>query len=155
MSCRDRPPVVVFAPNWSQGNPYLDCLGSSLQGLGVSIVLKDYPSRWLVLNALKSAVPDATVIHIHWLHTLIAPILWTGSGWRRRARLRGRVQRQIDSYKRHSATCRTTRCATRTQTPPHCSRCRWRAAADRVPQARWASRGGASQSVPASAHHCL
>lgn len=87
MSCRDRPPVVVFAPNWSQGNPYLDRLGSSLQGLGVSIVLKDYPSRWLVLNALKSAVPDATVIHIHWLHTLIAPILWTGSGWRRRARL--------------------------------------------------------------------
>jgi beta-1,4-mannosyltransferase len=55
--------------------------------MGMSVLLKQYPVGLLPLSKLKKSVPAVAVIHIHWLSTLIAPILWSRNPIRQYLRL--------------------------------------------------------------------
>ncbi|MDS4022227.1 MAG: oligosaccharide flippase family protein [Candidatus Competibacter sp.] len=69
--------VVIFAPDWSQGNPYQALLKAALEKQHVEVELRDFPKGFFSLTRLSKENPTATVLHIHWINNLIEHIIWS------------------------------------------------------------------------------
>lgn len=67
---------VVFLPNYSKGNPYQNLLASALEQENWFVKIQDYPKSFFPLNSVANKNPKAAVLHLHWIHPLIANLMW-------------------------------------------------------------------------------
>ncbi len=77
----------VFLPDWRAGNPYQSLLGAALERAGVAVGYHDLPERVFGLNRLPAEVLAAEVLHLHWVNSLIGPVLWSPNALKRTTRL--------------------------------------------------------------------
>lgn len=78
---------AIFVPDWSQGNPYQILLKKGLEEQGISVFIKDYPRKIFPLNRLINASPAVSVIHLHWVNSLVDPIAWCDNRFKRAFKL--------------------------------------------------------------------
>ncbi|MCC8991178.1 MAG: glycosyltransferase, partial [Streptococcus sp.] len=71
------PYIVVFAPDWSQSNPYQKLLKASLEKHQVKVEFRNFPTGLFSLNRLRKENPKTTVLHIHWINELIKHVFWS------------------------------------------------------------------------------
>lgn len=78
---------VIIAPDWRRENPYLGLLAESLRRAGADVGFSDFPRGLFPLLRIRLANARATVLHLHWVNNLIAPVLWPNRAWQRRLKL--------------------------------------------------------------------
>lgn len=78
---------VIFLPNWSASNPYLNRLAEGLTRCGYSIRMADYPEGFFPLNKVVSRHPSSRIIHLHWVYSLVDPVVWSGNSMKRNMKL--------------------------------------------------------------------
>jgi len=78
---------VLFAPDWSRGNPYQRLLSSALENAGVEVRFAPVPPGLFALNKILSQNKDIDVFHAHWINDFIEHIYWNLSPQVVRAKL--------------------------------------------------------------------
>lgn len=78
---------IIFLPDWSKGNPYQNLLVKALKKNGVSITLKDYPIGAFPLNQIVNSNQNCTAIHLHWVNSLVDPIVWCQNPIKRKVKM--------------------------------------------------------------------
>lgn len=67
---------VLFAPDWSRGNPYQRLLASGLEDAGVAVRFATVPPGLFALNKILSLNKDIDVFHAHWINDFIEHVYW-------------------------------------------------------------------------------
>lgn len=71
------PGLILFLPNWSNGNPYQNLLKKAIEKQGVSVCYKDFSKGLFSLSRVINEEPFVTVLHVHWINNLIENIFWS------------------------------------------------------------------------------
>ncbi len=78
---------VLILPDWRTRNPYQNLLVESLHRRGIEATLADFPDGPFPLNRATNRATNVSVLHLHWINDLIAPILWGRGRIKRFAKL--------------------------------------------------------------------
>jgi len=78
---------VIFLPDWSRGNPYQNLLAKALEKNGVSITFNDFPIGAFPLNQVVNTNPNCAVLHLHWVNSLVDPIVWCRNPIKRKVKM--------------------------------------------------------------------
>jgi beta-1,4-mannosyltransferase len=70
---------VVFVPNWSNGNPYLDLLKESCEEFNCKISYDNFSSTLFPLFSIANNHPKIDIIHIHWVSQIIFKLTWSNN----------------------------------------------------------------------------
>ena len=61
---------VIFAPDYTKGNPYQLLLSNSLKKLGVDVKIEGSANRFTIIKLLRKH-KDINVLHLHWSHPFL------------------------------------------------------------------------------------
>ncbi len=77
----NKPCKVIFAPDWSIGNPYQSMLRRAVEATGCVVTFDRFPSGLFPLARLAFKHRAPTALHLHWINDLIAPVMWASNEW--------------------------------------------------------------------------
>lgn len=72
-------PTVVHLPDYQTGNPYQSLLAEGIRTAGWNLDFANYPRTRLPLFSVTRSHPDATALHLHWIHGYIERFFWSRS----------------------------------------------------------------------------
>jgi len=62
---------VLFLPNWSNGNPYLNLLKENLLTHNIEVVFDNY-KKWLPITLACLKNRNCHIVHLHWIQPIIS-----------------------------------------------------------------------------------
>ena len=81
------PTLSIHLPDQSIGNPYQSLLAKGISQHDVEVHFENFPESAFPLNSVICMHPTAKVLHLHWIHPLLKPIMWSGSDFKAWVRL--------------------------------------------------------------------
>src|SRR5690348_17165049 len=78
---------VIFLPDWSKSNPYLNLLKEGVESKGCIVQLSNFTSHFFPLYCALRKYERSDILHIHWIDPLLEPIFWSQTEITRRIKI--------------------------------------------------------------------